>query len=64
MEPVNSGKIYGMGTQTLWQRFLTLGYPMPFDEANRLHYTWDKTFPKLENINNVVTTSIITMWPH
>lgn len=48
MKPVNFGKIYGMGAQTLWQRFLTLGQTMTFDEANNLHYAWDKTFPQIQ----------------
>lgn len=47
MKPVNFGKIYGMGAQTLWQRFLSLGQNMNFDEANNLHCTWDKTFPQI-----------------
>ena len=39
MKPVNFGKIYGMGPQTLWERFLTLGQTMTFEQANHLHST-------------------------
>nr|YP_009518870.1 hypothetical protein [Boodleopsis pusilla]AYC64836.1 hypothetical protein [Boodleopsis pusilla] len=52
MKPVNFGKIYGMGPQTLWQRFLSLGQNMTFDEAQSLHLSWDQTFPQIQTYQN------------
>ena len=48
MKPVNFGKIYGMGPQTLWKRFLELGINIPFEEAKALSLGWDKAFPKIK----------------
>ena len=47
MKPVNFGKVYGMGPQTLWRRFLSLGENKTFDEAQALHAKWDQTFPEI-----------------
>nr|YP_009519588.1 hypothetical protein [Udotea argentea]AYC65590.1 hypothetical protein [Udotea argentea] len=47
MKPVNFGKTYGMGAQTLWQRFLSLGQNRTFKEVEALHRGWDVTFPQI-----------------
>ena len=52
MKPVNFGKIYGMGPQTLWERFLSLGHNMTFDEAEQRWRKWDETFPQIQTYQN------------
>ena len=57
MKPVNFGKTYGMGPQTLWQRFLELGFNMSYEEAKALHRGWDQAFPKIKTYQNRCKTS-------
>nr|YP_009519211.1 hypothetical protein [Caulerpa verticillata]AYC65063.1 hypothetical protein [Caulerpa verticillata] len=60
MKPVNFGKVYGMGVQTLWDRFLSLGNNITLEKAQHLHSTWDSTFPLIKNYQQKCKNSFYT----
>lgn len=49
MKPVNFGKIYGMGSKTLWNRFLAQGRNISLEETKLIYAIWDQTFLKISD---------------
>nr|BBN51388.1 DNA polymerase I [Halimeda borneensis] len=44
MKAVNFGLLYGMGVETLWKRFISLGYNYTKEEVRHIHKVWTDTY--------------------